>query len=213
MGTALAGLLALAVGACVSLRRTPDARFFVLRALVPPPASAVLPSPVGVVGILPVRVPGPLDRPQLVAWTGPDEVRFDELERWAEPLDEGVARTLAEDLAALVPRYRIVRAPWSSSLLPRCRLSVEIRRFGVQQAGEVHLEADFSLLAANDERVLVRQAFVATRSLPVHGRHGVEPGAGVDAMSELLAELARQVAAAVEALPAPAAPDAPPPAP
>jgi uncharacterized lipoprotein YmbA len=203
-GLAGAGVLALSLGACVSLKRTPDARFFVLRSLVPAPAaSAELPSPEGVIGLLPVRVPGPLERPQLVVWTSPSEVRFDELARWAEPLDAGVARTLAEDLAALLPRHRIVRAPWPSSLAPRCRLATELRLFGMQQNGEVRLEASFALLAPKDERVLARRAFAASRGPLARGRRGLEPGAGVDAMSELLADLAKQMAAAIDALPPP----------
>lgn len=213
---ALLGLLTLAFGSCVSLKRTPGARFFVLRSLAPaatdagriaesatgtPAVAGELPLPEAVVGVLPARLPGALDRPQLVVATGPSELRLDELSRWAEPLDEGVTRTLAENLATLLPRHRVVRSPWASALEPRCRLATELRLFGLQPGGDVRLEATYSLLAPKDERVLARRSFTASRGPLPGGRRGVEPAVSVDAMSELLAELAGQVAATVQELP------------
>ncbi len=199
--TTLAGLgplllvaaVPLALSGCVSFERTPGARFFVLRSLVEAPASA---APVdGSIGLLPVRIPGALDRPQLVSWRAPNELRLDELQRWAEPLDEGVARTLAENLAALRPGDRILRSPWPASASPRCRVAAELRVFGLQPDGEVRLEASVTLLAAREERVLGRRLFA-------EGRKPAAPGAAasVEAMNELLAALARQIADAIDAL-------------
>jgi uncharacterized lipoprotein YmbA len=181
---------------CVSFKRTPGARFFVLRSLIEAKARV---APVeGSIGLLPARIPLALDRPQLVAWTAPTELRLDELQRWAEPLDEGVTRTLAEDLAALLPGDRILRWPWPSSALPRCRVATELRVFGPQPDGAVRLEADVVLLAAQEDRVLARRSFAQDRKPSAAGAV-----ASVDVMSELLAELARQIADAVTALPAP----------
>ena len=93
-----AGVLA----GCVSLKRTPEARFFALRPVAERPASPA-PSDRGgdIVGVLPVSLPGLLERPQLVAWSGPGEVRIDEFLRWAEPLDASVQRVLSDDLLDL----------------------------------------------------------------------------------------------------------------
>jgi hypothetical protein len=196
----LAGLgpLALALAGCVSFKRTPGARFFVLRSLVELKAAEAAASPVeGLVGLLPVRIPNALDRPQLVTWTAPNELRLDEFLRWAEPLDEGTTRTLAENLAALLPGDRILRAPWPAAASPRCRVATELRVFGLQPDGEVRLEAGFALLAPKEERVLARRSFTDSRKPAAGGAP-----ASVDAMSELVADLARQVAAAIEGLPA-----------
>jgi uncharacterized protein len=188
---------ALALSGCVSLKRTPGARFFVLRALVEPQASPV---PVaGTIGLLPVRIPGALDREQLVTWTAANELRLDELRRWAEPLDEGVARTLALNLAALLPGDRVLRTPWPAAVAPRCRVASELSVFGPQPNGEVRLEASFLLLAPQQERVLARRAFSASRKPDT-----ADVSAAVDAMSALVADLARQIAEAIAALPEPA---------
>ncbi len=109
--------LVLATAACVSLKRTPEARFFVLQSLVEPPAAPR--EPVGIVGIESVLLPGHLDRPQIVTWAGPNEMRTDEFLRWGEPLGEGITRTLAEDLAGLLPDHQLVRRPWSGRVQTR----------------------------------------------------------------------------------------------
>jgi uncharacterized lipoprotein YmbA len=203
---ALAGVLALtgvlAFTGCVSLKRTPGARFFVLRALVEAKAS---PLPIeGAIGLLPVRIPGALDREQLVSWTAANELRLDELRRWAEPLDEGVARTLALNLAALLPGDRVLRPPWPAAVSPRCRVASELSVFGLQPNGEVRLTASFVLLAPKEERVLARRLFSASRR-----PEAADASAVVDAMSALVAELARQVAEAIAGLPVPAPAAAP----
>ena len=203
--------LALALAGCVSLKRTPEARFFVLRALPEPQPAADAPTTTGLVGLLAVVLPGYIDRPQLVSWVAPGELRIDEFLRWAEPLDAGVSRTLAANLEVLLPGGRVIRSPWPSATRLRCRVRVELQRFGPQTSGEVRLEGRFALLPTDGERPLVARPVAFTRGpLAVSGA-GVDPMAGVEAMSDLLADLAREVAAAVGALPSPA--DAPSPAP
>jgi hypothetical protein len=194
---AIAFALGLCLAGCVSLKRTPEARFFVLRSLVEPAASA--PRPGSFVGILPVRLPGHLERPQLVTWTGPGELRIDEYLRWAEPLDAGVTRTLAENLDALLADHPVVRSPWPGALTPFCRVAVELRAFGVQAGGEARLEGRWALLPGKGERPLARRTASLRRAVAAEA---ADPVARVEAMSALLADLAREIAAAIEALPA-----------
>jgi uncharacterized protein len=188
-----ASALAATAAGCVSLKRSPEARYFVLRSLAEP-AAARDTAPESLLGLLPVRLPEALARPQLATTVAPGELRVDPLQRWAEPLDEGTTRTLAENLAALLPRFRVVRAPWPAATPLRARLEVELRAFGVQPDGAVHLAGSYVLLAPKEERALSRQAFDLVRPVPA-GAGGL---ATVEAMSALLADLAREAAAAVE---------------
>ena len=55
------------------MKRTPEARFFALESLVPAPTGPQ--EPVAIVGVEDVMLPGLLDRPQLVTWAGPNELR------------------------------------------------------------------------------------------------------------------------------------------
>ena len=206
--TVLAAALAIGAG-CVSLKRTPEARFFVLRSLAEPPAAGAPNAPRGLVAVMPVRLPGHLDRPQLVTWAAPGELRIDEFLRWGEPLDTGFTRTLAENLATLLPEHLVVRSPWRGAAVPRCRVATELSVFGLQANGEVRLEGRFTLFPARGEEPLARGKPALARGPLARGPAGIDPGAEVDAMSELVAELGREIAAAVRALPDEAA-DAPP---
>ena len=195
-------LLALApiAAGCVSLKRTPEARFFVLRSLAEPPtAPDPEASPVRLAGLLPVRLPGYIDRPQLVTWTRPGELRIDEFLRWAEPLDAAITRTLAENLDTLLPATRVIRAPWAAGVRPRCRVRVDLMQFGPQADGVVRLEGRFVVLPGEEERPLVAKPVSLQRG-PLSGPSS-DPGAGVEAMSELLRDLARDIADAIRGLP------------
>ncbi len=197
---ALATAALATIAGCVSLKRTPEARFFALQPVAEAPAAvAAPPSDSGLVGVLPVLLPGHLERPQLVRWSGPGELQIDEFLRWAEPLDSGVLRVLAQDLETLLPAHRVIRAPWPGSTTPLlCRVRVEIVRFGPQPGGELSLSGRFTLLPARSERPLLAQSFELHRDSPAGSD---APGRAVAGMSALLADLARQIAAAVAALP------------
>jgi hypothetical protein len=196
-----AALLAVALSACVSLKRTPEARFFVLRSLAEPPAAAQTALAPALVGLLPVALPGYLERPQLITWVAPGELRVDEYLRWAEPLDAGFSRTLAANLQALLPDARVVRSPWPSRARLSARVRVEIQRFGPQASGEVVLEGRFAVLPAEGERPLAARPVALRRGPLASGPAGVDAAAEVDTMSELVADLARDVAAALRSLP------------
>ncbi len=196
----VAVVAALLTAGCVSLKRTPEPRLFVLRALTPPAAGPGSgPAAERAVAVLGVRIPDHLERPQLVGWTEPTELRIDEFVRWAEPLDAGVTRTLGDDLQALLPAYRVLRAPWPAATRPRCRLAADLRVVGTQPDGRVTIEGSYTLLARAEERTLARRSFAFAR--PAQGGPW-EPGRAVQARSELLVEVAREIAASVEALPA-----------
>jgi uncharacterized lipoprotein YmbA len=189
----------LATAGCVSLKRTPEARFFVLESLVQPPVAGK--EPVAIVGVETVLLPGHLARPQLVSWAGPSELRTDEFMRWAEPLDEGITRTLAENLAGLLPEHQLVMRPWSGRVRTRCRVKVALTLFGLQRDGTVRLEGRYRLLPDKAALAyLLRPVQLSEGPLPVPS-DGAPPDPGVDAMSRLLESLSRQIAEAIRALP------------
>jgi len=52
------------------------------------------------VGVGPVLMPSYLDRTQIVTRTASDQVALSMFHRWAEPLEEGIARIVAEQIGA-----------------------------------------------------------------------------------------------------------------
>jgi hypothetical protein len=208
MRTRLPALLAvvccgLLLAGCVSLKRTPEARFFVLRSLSEPLPESASPS-TGAVGVHNVRLPGYLERPQLIVWRAPNEVRVDEFTRWAEPLGEAVSRVLAENLAALLPEHQVVRYPWPAATKLIGRIAVEIQTFAPQPNGEVRLDGRWAILTPDQERAVLFKPVLLKRGPLSAGPGGADPGASVEAMSQLLADLAREIAPAVRELPRPA---------
>jgi hypothetical protein len=72
----------------------------------------------------------------------------------------------------------------------------ELIRFGPQPGGEVSLSGRFVILAGRSEHVLV------SRDVELRRDPGqADPGRTVEAMSVLLADLARQIADGIETLP------------
>jgi hypothetical protein len=196
-GFAVALLVVGALAGCVPLKRTPEARLFALRPvaeLSASPASSA--AGLGIVGVLPVSLPDLLERPQLVSWSAPGEVRVDEFLRWAEPLDTSVQRVLTEDLETLLPSHRVIRSPWARSTTVQCRVRAELVRFGLQPGGEVALSGRFVVLPAQNERPLLSRDVELRRD---GGR--ADPGGAVEAMSALVADLAAEITKAIGTLP------------
>ena len=90
---ALWGLLALVSG-CASA----PSRFYTLSA-----ESAATPSSSNLsVVVGPVSVPASVDRPEIVVSTGPNQLRLEEFDRWASPLQDEIARAVAENLIGIL---------------------------------------------------------------------------------------------------------------
>jgi hypothetical protein len=87
---------------------------------------------------------------------------------------------------------------------------VELTLFGLQASGEVRLDGRWALLPPRDSLPLVGRSISLARG-PFAGTRNQPPDAsvGVEAMSQLLAELSREIAAAVRALPPEAASESP----
>ena len=62
----------------------------------------------------PVTVPETVDRPQFVVQVAPNRVDVDEFNRWAAPLDDGIARAVAGDLAAQLGTPDVATGPFAN---------------------------------------------------------------------------------------------------
>jgi uncharacterized lipoprotein YmbA len=193
-GRSWAALVAIAaLTGCVSVKRSPPARFYVLSA-ISNPADATSGDGVGaLVAVLRVSVPSWLDRPQLVSRTGDNSVHVDELARWAEPLPAGLTRTLAEDLARQLPGHRVRVDPRDAQ--PQLTLRVELVDFS-RADGHARLEARWEV-AGGDPEATVHKGRTDT-TVPVASSG---PEATVAALSEALGVLSSELAEAVRSLP------------
>lgn len=71
-------------------------RFYVLSS----PVAAVPAAPVGALRLRPVELASYLKARPMVVRRGPNELEFRDFARWGEPLEQGVARVLSDELVA-----------------------------------------------------------------------------------------------------------------
>jgi len=171
------------VAGCAS---TPPSRFYTLSAARGPAGmSANLSIAVG-----PVSVPAVVDRPQIVVSTGPNQVRLEEFNRWAAPLQNNIARVVAENLVAMLGTPRVTLLSADADY----RVVIEVQGFESAPGEEAILDAVWSVRRTKDGKAETGRTTV---------REAVQEK-GYDALaaahSRALARLSRDIAEAVRAL-------------
>src|SRR5215831_10489356 len=107
------------------------------------------------IGVGPVIMPGYLDRAQIVTRSGPDRVKLATFHLWAEPLENGIARILADEIGARVPIDRVVMFPWRGIVAKaiQYQVVVAVDRFDGTLDGDVTLDARWRILGKNGDEV------------------------------------------------------------
>ena len=146
-------------------------------------------------GVGPVRLPGYLDREEMVTRLSQNRFAVSENVRWIEPLEENAFRVLMQNLAALLRPERIVRYPWQSNQRPTYQVEIEILRFEPNADYEVQLRARWAVIDADTKQARVAKESHVTRQAKTKSSE-----AAVAAMSEALGDLSREIADAVGAV-------------
>jgi uncharacterized protein len=81
------------------------------------------------VAVGPVSVPGAVDRPQFVVQVTPNSLGLEEFNRWAAPLNEGIARVVAGDLTVLLGTTEVATVPLPPGFVPAYRVTIDVQRF------------------------------------------------------------------------------------
>jgi uncharacterized protein len=179
-------LVSLAVG-CGS---APSSRFYTLSAGVVP---ASTPSNLSV-AVGPVSVPAVVDRPQIVVSTGPNQVRLEEFNRWASPLQNGIARVVAENLVAMLGTPRVTLSSQVLSAEADYRAAIEVQSFESAPGEAAVLDAVWTVRRTKDGRAQTGRTTVRE---PVQEK---SYDALAAAHSRALARLSRDIADAVRGL-------------
>ena len=182
----------LAVGVFVMscfVRRDDPTRFYVLTATTP--VSDPAPGSLGI-GLGPIAMPGYLRRPMLATRVDGTEVRYADFERWAEPLPTLFARTLGQDLSALLGAARIVPYPWYPATALDVVVRVEVKAFEADVKGNARLDACWTIRDPRNPQV--------RRDACSSIAEAVEPDDAqrqVAALSRAVGELAQRIAGTV----------------
>jgi len=184
MGWLATAATALLLAACGT---TAPARFYTLTAT----ATAASAPPMNVtVAVGPVSIPGAVDRQEFVTTTGSNSVQLNSFNLWAEPLADGIARSVAGDLSALLGAPTVAVSP-IANFSAAYRVTMRVQRFDSVLGQSVTIDAVW---------VVRKDASGATQS----GRttaHETVSGEGFDALaaahSRALAAVSADIAAAI----------------
>lgn len=97
------------------------------------------------IGLGPVRLPGYLDRVEIVTRTEPNRLQLSETDKWAEPLESNFRRVLATDLAARLGNAQIVQFPWYSTTRLDYKVELSVDRFEPDASGNAQLIARWTI--------------------------------------------------------------------
>lgn len=146
MKSLMGGVLCLALAGCASapidyyrLGGDPDAR---------PPAAAEVGISVPTVEIGPVVLPAYLDRPQLVLNDDGHHLRVLEHSRWAAPLPQLAAGTLAADLARALPHLVVYPYPQPAPQAPDLQVVLQVDALQAVPGQGVRLEGGWTVRRA-----------------------------------------------------------------
>jgi uncharacterized lipoprotein YmbA len=175
------------VGGCAS----PASRFYTLSAAASAPAATT--SNLSVV-VGPVSVPPVVDRPQIVVTTGTNQVRLEEFNRWASPLQSNISRVVAENLVAMLGTPRVVLFSQTLGVDVDYRVGIEVQRFESVPGEASTLDAVWTVSRTKDSKSQTGRTTVRE----------VASDKGYDALASAhsrgLARLSRDIADAVRAL-------------
>ena len=176
-------LALLALAGCAS---SPPTRFFALDPVSPGAAAAAAGASSTPVKVDAVHIPPALDRDSMVRGESDNQLQISSQDRWAGDLGEMVRRVLTQDLAQRLPSGMVV-APESPAPADARGLVIDILTFQ-PQAGEVVLDADWTLLQGTQANPVLRRSAHLTQSATPSAQGEAE------AMSALLGQLADDIA-------------------
>ena len=180
-------VLVILVAACAS---TPASRFYTLSAA----SSTAAPSSNFSIAVGPVSVPAVVDRPQIVVTLGPNQVRMEEFNRWAAPLQNNIARVVADNLVLMLGTPRVILSEQLLSANIDYRAAIEVQSFQSTPGEAAMLDAVWNVRRAKDGKAETGRTTV---------RETVQEksyDALAAAHSRALARLSRDIATAVAAL-------------
>ena len=149
------------------------------------------------IGLGPIRFPDYLDRPGIVTRSSGNTIEIAEFDLWAGSLKEDFIRVLAENLSILLETDKMVLYPYIGIVPTDFKIGINLNRFEGAPGDRVVLEATWVVLEGPDKKEGVVQKSQITE--PVSGS---DYQALVAAQSRAVEKLGREIAKAVQALPA-----------
>jgi len=192
-----AGLCLLAACSIPLPQATADTTRHFLLSPVKTAADAASPAGRWIVGVRAVEVAPYLRTKAFAVRRGPNEVGFLEYTRWAEPLEDGLARVLVEDLRGQPGVAGALAAPFRADEARDFEVAVRVTACEGTADGGIRFEAQWRIIAPGSAGLVAEGAYAA-KDLRWDGRDHAQLAAR---LSEAAAGLARAVAGALPPAP------------
>ena len=144
-------------------------------------------------GLGQLKLPAYLFDTSLAVRKGDNEIEYLPSALWAERLDTGFQRVLAANLATLIPTDQVRLSAWRREDVA-AEVYVTLEQFDVDASGQGVLIAQWRILLPGGEKVLKAGGSRLSRQGP---RPDTGASGAVATLSELVADLSRQVAQAL----------------
>ncbi|MGB0578672.1 MAG: PqiC family protein [Limisphaerales bacterium] len=193
----LPAAFALTMVGCVNLDPTPDpTRHFTLAALgANQEHPNVTKSPSFALVIEPVTVPFYLKKSNVVLRKNADELLYPDYERWAEPVEKGIGRTVAENLTAMFGSRFIRTSDQPGQRNDEKRLNINVIEFTTSEKGEAIFIVETKLLPPGGNGIL---SAARTRLTTPAQSDAVDVQLSVAALSDVIHQYSQQLAAMLQ---------------
>jgi uncharacterized lipoprotein YmbA len=133
------------LGAC---SRSPDVNFYVLNPL----AEQIKSNRYAHIriGVDEINLPPYMYKSQFIIHRSPHQVKLNEQDQWAGPLDKNVQRVVRTNLSTLLPGAIIANFPWDNQFKPAYQLHIDITQFEVDYQGNSLLRAEYLIYSGDN---------------------------------------------------------------
>ncbi len=194
-------VLILLMGLSAGCGGTKPSRFYTLTSM-PPAEQTAAPATTAhetVLGLGPVTFPDYLLRPPIATYAGTNQIYYAEFDRWAEPLGDNFARVLGDNLSGLLGTEYIALYPWQPASEITYQVAVDVTGFELRTDGEIWLVARWRIVHRQELETLSRHKSEFHQAFAYEKK--IDYGELTRVMSTMVAELSREIAAEIRALP------------
>lgn len=146
-------------------------------------------------GIGPIGVPEYLNRNGLVYSRQGNQLQVSTTERWAEPLEAGIKRTLAVNLASLLNTQDIRYFPWDPANTPDYGISINLLQLDANDERAL-LAVEWSIVTPKNGENIAKRISTLHHTLP---GGNLDAGQIAPAYSDLLAQLGQLITETIKA--------------
>jgi uncharacterized lipoprotein YmbA len=145
------------------------------------------------IGVGPVSVPEYLRGREMVLNRSDHKLELADYDRWAEPLDAGVNRVVAVNLAALLDTQNVQLFPWRRDAIPDYAVRIAVVQLAVH-GSEARLVAEYTVARPQQGESVSQHIRNFTT-----GTNAADPERVAATYSQLLLELSEDIARSIRA--------------